>query len=128
MAEITEKALQGFLEMDLEALSERVLLSESGGVLEFKAEAEALAAAMAKANIRPGRIGDPRARALFLMRCFYLFGVFRGGEAARAVLLGDDGIDNAQPELSGLCAKLFVAELEGISSLSLEAVYRNLGL
>lgn len=128
MAGIKEGVLQDFLIMDLMDLSERVTLSESGGVLAFKAEAEALAAAMAKAYIRPGRIKNPNARSLFLMRCFYLLGVLRGGEAARSVLLGDDGVDNVPPVLSEPCARLFVNELEGLDSLSLAAICRNLGL
>lgn len=128
MANFKEKDVQLFLDMDLAELSEDTPLSEGDGIIEFRYEADALAGAIEKTGVSLGKIKDPRARALFLMRGFYFLGVFRGGEAARAMLLDDSEAENGRFELSDGCTDLFVDDLMSLNSLALEAICRGLGL
>lgn len=57
---------------------------------------------------------------------FYLLSVFRGGEAARAVLL-DEEAEGGRFVLSRACALLFLKELSGLSSFQLEANCKAIG-
>ena len=84
---IAKSTLPYFLGMDLADLAEGVPLSEESGFVDFMSEARELTAAVKDAGICLSKTKDQRGRALFLMRGFYLLGVLRGGEAARAVLL-----------------------------------------
>lgn len=124
---IAKGTLPYFLGMDLADLSESVPLSEEGGFVDFMAEARELAAAVEEAGIDLGKAKDKRARALFLMRGFYLLGVLRGGEAVRAVLL-DEEAEKGRFVLSRACALLFLKELSGLSSFLLEANCKAIGL
>lgn len=116
-----------FLGMDLADLAEGAPLTEEGGFVDFMAEARALEAAIRGAGIDLTKSKDPRGRAVFLMRGFYLLGVFRGGEAARAVLL-DEHPEWERFGLSRGCALLFLQELSGLSSFQLEANCKAIGL
>ena len=127
MEEIAKGTLPYFLGMDLADLAEGTPLSEEGGVVEFMAEARALKAAVDETGIDLGKTKDARARALFLMRGFYLLGVFRGGESARAVLL-DEEAEEGRFGLSRACALLFLTELSGLSCFQLEANFKAIGL
>lgn len=100
---------------------------EKGGVIEFRAEAEELTAAVKRTGIDISRVRDNRARALFLMRCFYVLGMQRGGEVARASLL-DEEPEVGRFSLSGACSRMFLDELAGLSSLTLEALCKGIGL
>lgn len=124
---IAKSTLPYFLGMDLGDLLEAAPLSEEGGVVEFQAEARELTAAVEDMGIHLSKTKDQRARALFLMRGFYLLGVFRGGEAARAVLL-DEEAEKGRFVLSRACALLFLKELSGLSSFQLEANCKTIGL
>lgn len=124
---IAKSTLPYFLGMDLADLSEGVPLSEEGGIVDFMTEARELAAAVKEAGIELGKAKDKRVRTLFLMRGFYLLGVFRGGEAARAVLLNED-TEKGRFGLSHACALLFLQELTGLSSFLLEARCKEIGL
>ena len=124
---IAKNTLPYFLGMDLADLAEGVPLSEENGLVSFMAEARKLTAAVEGAGICLGKTKDPRTRALFLMRGFYLLGVFRGGEAARADLL-DEKAEGGRFVLSRACALLFLKELSGLSSFQLEANCKTIGL
>ena len=121
---IAKSTLPYFRGMDL---AEGVPLSEENGFVDFMAEARKLAAAAEDAGIFLRKTKDQRARALFLMRGFYLLGVFRGGEAARVVLL-DEEAEGGRFVLSRACALLFLKELSGLSSFQLEANCKAIGL
>lgn len=108
-------------------MSENTPLSEGDGITEFREEADALARAITKTGVSLGKIKDPRARALFLMRGFYFLGVFRGGEAARSMLLGAEA-ENRRFELSYRCTNLFVNNLISLDSLTLESICKAMGL
>lgn len=123
---IAKSTLPYFLGMDLADLSESAPLSEENGFVDFMAEARKLAAAAEDAGIDLRKTKDQRARALFLMRGFYLLGVFRGGEAARAVLL-DEEAEGGRFVLSRACALPFLDELSGLSSFQLEANCKAIG-
>jgi len=128
MKEVNKEALQNFLKMDLAELSEETPFSEGDGVIEFREEAVALAAALKKTGANLRKVQDVRRRALFLMRGFYFLGVFRGGEAARSTLLGNDEAENGALDLSDNCAGLFMDELKALDSITLESICQGLGL
>ncbi len=119
--------VQNFLKMDLTDLLKGTPLSEEGGVIEFRKEAEELSEAMKRARIDLTKVKDGRARALFLMRNFYLLGVLRGGEAARTVLLVQKP-ERERPDLSGGCARLFLSDLAGLDSLTMESLCKTISL
>lgn len=127
MESIVTGTLPYFLGMDLADLSEGVPLPGTGGIVEFMAEARELEGALREAGIDLSKTTDRRARALFLMRVFYLLGVFRGGEAARNILL-DENADNGRFCLSRSCSLMFLRELSGLSSFMLEANCKAIGL
>ncbi len=127
MENTVKGTLPYFLGMDLADLAEGVPLSEESGILEFVAEARELQGALGEAGIDLAKTKDKRARTLFLLRGFYLLGVFRGGEAARAVLL-DEKSDGGRFSISRACALLFLKELSGLSSFMLEANCKAIGL
>jgi len=117
---------------ELLELSEGAPLTEGGTLEDLLNEAEQVAEAVQKADIRFSDL-DFRAKALFYMRAFYFLGVLRGGEAYRAELLLDDGLNaDALPqvpfELSDICAELFADDLRGKPSETLKAIYRAVGL
>lgn len=127
MESIAKGALPYFLGMDLADLSEGTPLSEEGGIVEFMAEARELGKALRGAGVDLAKTKNERVSALFLMRGFYLLGVFRGGESARAVLL-DEKAEKGRFVLSRSCALLFLQELSGLSSFLLEARCKEIGL
>lgn len=127
METIAKGTLPYFLGMDLADLAEAAPLSEEAGVSEFLEESRELAAAVNEIDIGLSKVKNPRIRALFLMRAFYLLGVFRGGEAARSVLL-DEAVASGRFSLSRACALLFLDELKGMNSLALEATSQGLSL
>ena len=127
MDDIKMRNVWNFLKMDLADLSERTPLSEEDGVIEFRPEAAVIESALKRAGINLGKVKDGRIRAVFLMRCFYVLGVLRGGEAARGVIL-DRAAIHGQLDLSGECARLFLSELAGLDSLTMEVICKTLGL
>lgn len=127
MDAVIKGTLPYFLGMDLADLSEGTPLSEEGGIVEFMGEARELEAAVREAGIKLGTVKDKRVRTIFLLRAFYLLGVFRGGETARAILL-DTEAENGRFVLSRSCAQLFLSELSGLSSFMLEANCKAIGL
>jgi len=128
MAGNHEENLRHFLEMDLAELSAETPLSEGDGVIEFREEAVALAAALKKTGVNLRKVQDVRRRALFLMRGFYFLGVFRGGEAVRSTLLEDYEAENGALNLSNNCARLFMDDLKALDSITLESICQLLGL
>lgn len=119
--------VQQFLEMDLAELSEGTPLSEGGGLMEFQAEAKAVAAALKKAGTHAVKALDGPARSLFLMRAFYFLGVFRGGEAARAAILDNEAKDGAF-QLSDACMELFAEDLKALDGAELARLCKIIGL
>lgn len=127
MKNIAKGTLTYFLGIDLADLSEAAPFSEESGFTDFMREARELAVAVEESGIDLSKAKDKRTRALFLMRGFYLLGVFRGGEAARAVLM-DEEAEKGRFSLSRACALLFLNELSGLSSFLLEVNCNAIGL
>ena len=118
---------------ELMELSELAPLTEGGTLYELLDEAKEVMRAIDAAKADDGVLVDDRAWALYLMRGFYFLGILRGGEAYRAALLIDNGRDDDVPdavpfELSESCTDLFVKDLEGEPSETLEAIYKILDL
>lgn len=127
MKNFKKESVQYFLVMDLAELSEGTPLSEGNGVTEFQMEVEAVAAALKKAGVPAGRVPSGRARALFLMRAFYFLGVFRGGEAARAAILDEEG-ENGEFSLSDSCTELFADDLKVMDCVELAGICKILSI
>lgn len=113
-------------------LSESAPLTEGGTLDELLDEAKEVMRAIDEAKADDGVLVDNRAWALHLMRGFYFLGILRGGEAYRATLLDDiPGADEPSTvpfALSESCTDLFVKDLAGEPSETLEAIYKTLGL
>lgn len=117
---------------ELMELSELAPLTEGGALDELLNEAKEVMRAIDAAKADDGVLVDDRAWALYLMRGFYFLGILRGGEAYRAALLDDvPGADEPPTvpfALSESCTDLFVKDLEGEPSETLEAIYKILDL
>lgn len=113
-------------------LSESAPLTEGGTLDELLDEAKEVMRAIDEAKADDGVLVDDRAWALYLMRGFYFLGILRGGEAYRATLLDDIPGADAPPTvpfaLSESCTDLFVKDLEGDPSKTLETIYKILNL